>query len=69
MRLGYLNHDSVDEDTTRISSSDFIEARHRLRPALDLFERAIRAAEVGGGATGELLQLVCTLENYQLKFR
>ena len=41
-----------------MNSSDYIEARDLLRPALDSFDRAVSAADSQGTTTGELLQLV-----------
>ena len=61
IRLHRPSQGSEEEDTARINSSPYIEARDLLRPSLDAFARAVGAADAQGSTTGELLQLVSTI--------
>ena len=46
------------DDASRDSSSDYIEARALLRPAIDFLDRAVNASDQQQHITGELLELV-----------
>lgn len=55
---GSKNTDEDTKDATRTNSSDYVSARNLLRPSLELFDRAVEAAETQGGASGKLFALV-----------
>lgn len=49
------------EAEARLHTADYVEARGMLLPAADYFERAVRAAEVQGQLSGDLLAMVRVL--------
>jgi len=49
------------EAEARLHTANYVEARGMLLPAADYFERAVRAAEVQGQLSGDLLAMVCVL--------
>ena len=57
-RIRIRRRDQDCQDLARISSPDYVEARGTLRPALDLFDRAIQVADVQESTSGGLLSLV-----------
>ncbi|MCJ1411610.1 hypothetical protein MMC19_005701 [Ptychographa xylographoides] len=56
-RIRIRRRDQDCQDLARISSPDYVEARGTLRPALDLFDRAIQVADVQESTSGGLLSL------------
>jgi hypothetical protein len=54
------------EDTARVTSLNYVEARSLLRPALESFDKAIEHGELQGTVTGELLELVCNIATGKL---
>lgn len=52
---------AVREADARLHTSDYVEARGMLLPAVEYFDRAVRAAEMQGLSSGDLLALVCDL--------
>ena len=53
-----LSTTTDSEDTARINSSDYIEARASLQPSIEFLDRAIEAGDQQRVTTGELLERV-----------